>query len=103
MIEGRYHRGFSEERLAASKEPKVRKDDKGYYIMSLSEKSKVYFEDYYQFLELTYDKARAERSRMNEKLFTTSSENVETLSYYILSGQRRYCRSLDEDYYPFLH
>ena len=86
MIEGRFHRGFSPERLAASKEPKVRKDDKGYFIMSLSEKSKVYFDDYYKFLEKTYAKARAERSHLNEKLFTTPTENIETLSYYRARG-----------------
>lgn len=86
MLDSRYHRGFSEERLASTQEPKVRKDDKGYYIMSLSENTKVYFEDYYRFLEKTYSKAREERSRLNEKLFTTPPEKVETLSYYRAKG-----------------
>ena len=86
MLEGRYHRGFSQERLAASNEPKVHKDDKGYFIMSLSENTKVYFEDYYVFLEKTYAKASAERSRLNEKLFTTMSDKIETLSYYRARG-----------------
>ncbi|MEA2030272.1 MAG: hypothetical protein U9N55_01580 [candidate division Zixibacteria bacterium] len=86
MLDNRYHRGFSQERLAASNEPKVRKDDKGYFIMSLSENTKVYFEDYYLFLEKAYVKASTERSRLNEKLFTTSSEKLEMLSYYRARG-----------------
>ncbi|MBU8933316.1 MAG: hypothetical protein KOO62_04845 [candidate division Zixibacteria bacterium] len=86
MLDGRYHRGFSSERLKVANEPKVRKDDKGYFIMSLSENTKVYFEDYYAFLEKTYANARAERSSINEKLFTITSDKVETLSYYRARG-----------------
>ena len=86
MLDGRYHRGFSSDRLKAGNEPKVRKDDKGYFIMSLSENTKVYFDDYYAFLEKTYESARAERSNLNEKLFTITSDKIETLSYYRARG-----------------
>ena len=86
MLDNRYHRGFSNERLAARQEPRVRKDDGGYFLMSMSENTKVYFDDYYTFLERTYEKARAERSRLNEKLFTTPAENTDTVSYYRARG-----------------
>ena len=86
MLDGRYQRGFSPTRLASTQEPKVRKDDRGYFIMSLSENTKVYFEDFYKFLEMTYAKAQAERSSLTEKLQQTPLEKTETLSYYRAKG-----------------
>ncbi|MEW5993719.1 MAG: hypothetical protein AB1744_04900, partial [Candidatus Zixiibacteriota bacterium] len=86
MLDGRYKRGFSPERLAASREPKVRNDEMGYYIMSLSENTKVYFEDFYRFLELTYVKAAAEREILARKLRQTEPSHTETLSYYRARG-----------------
>lgn len=82
MLDGKFQRGFSNERLAGSHEPKVRKDDNGYYIMSLSENCKVYFEDYYAFLRQTYDKAKAERDATRVKLARTSKEHGETVAFY---------------------
>ena len=86
MLDGRYQRGFSSTRLASTQEPKVRKDDRGYFIMSLSENTKVYFEDFYKFLEMTYAKAQAESSSLTEKLQQTPLEKTETLSYYRAKG-----------------
>jgi hypothetical protein len=86
MLDGRYQRGFSLTRLASTREPKVRKDDKGHFIMSLSENVKVYFEDYYRFLEMTYAKAEAERCSLTEKLEQTAVEKTETHSYYRAKG-----------------
>jgi hypothetical protein len=86
MLDGRYQRGFSPTRLASTREPKVRKDDRGYFIMSLSENTKVYFEDYYKFLEVTYAKTKAERRSLTEKLQQTPLEKTETLSYYRAKG-----------------
>ena len=82
MLEGRYQRGFSNERLAASTDPRVRKDDKGFYTMSLSENTKVYFEDYYRFLELTYDNASRERDTVLLKLANTPETHEETTAFY---------------------
>ncbi|HOD65492.1 MAG TPA: hypothetical protein PLR32_05720 [candidate division Zixibacteria bacterium] len=86
MLDNRYRRGFSQERLAAIQEPRVRKDSRGYFLMSLSENTKVYFEDFYRFLERTYAKARAERSRLDERLFTTAPEQSELIAYYRARG-----------------
>lgn len=86
MLEGRYQRGFSTERLATNQEPKVRKDERGYYLMSLSENAKVYFEDFYSFLELTYQRALAERQALNDKIAVTAADSSETLSFYRAKG-----------------
>ena len=86
MLDNRYQRGFSTERLASTQEPRVRKDDKGFFLLSLSENTKVYFEDYYRFLEATYAKARAERSRLNEKLFTIPTDSSEAQAFYRAKG-----------------
>jgi hypothetical protein len=86
MLDGRYQRGFSPERLASTKEPKVRKDDQGYFIMSLSENTKVYFDDFYGFLELTYAKAKAEQQSLTKKLARTPQRSAEAIAYYRAKG-----------------
>ncbi|MBU0984040.1 MAG: hypothetical protein KKA42_09235 [candidate division Zixibacteria bacterium] len=86
MLDSRYQRGFSNERLSANQEPKVRSDEKGFYIMSLSENTKVYFEDFYGFLRATYDRAAAERKVLNQKIAETPTDRAETLAYYAARG-----------------
>ena len=82
MLEAKYHRGFSKDRLSTGTEPRVRHDEHGHYIMSLSENAKVYFDDYYRFLEETYHRALEERDRVEGKIFGTSPEQGETMAYY---------------------
>jgi hypothetical protein len=82
MLEQKYHRGFSPERLEQGNEPRVKKDDKGFYTLTLSEKAKVYFEDYYTFLEKTYVKASGEKVRVNAELNKLVSGHTETAAYY---------------------
>jgi len=86
MLDNRYYRGFSDERMTKTPEPRVRKDDNGFFLLSLSENTKVYFDDYYHFLEATYNKAKAERSRLNEKVFTTPADHTESLAYLRARG-----------------
>ncbi|MCK4302160.1 MAG: hypothetical protein KAW91_05275 [candidate division Zixibacteria bacterium] len=86
MLDGKFQRGFSPERLASTKEPRVRKDERGFFLMSLSENTKVYFEDFYRFLEATYSRAGAEREILNQKLAATKPEQVETIAYYRSRG-----------------
>jgi hypothetical protein len=81
MLDNKFQRGFSQERLASMKEPKVRKDENGYFIMSLSENSKVYFEDYYLFLRLVYDRAKAEKESLQHKIAMTSPKAEETRAF----------------------
>jgi hypothetical protein len=82
MLEGRYQRGFSQERLAGDNDPRVRKDEKGYYTMSLSENAKVYFDDFYRFLELTYENGVKERDVVLTKQSGTPETHEETLAFY---------------------
>ncbi len=82
MLENKFKRGFSEERLEAIPEPKVRRDARGFFILTLSENAKVYFEDYYRFLERTYDRALVERDRMIALIEAADPTATETLAYY---------------------
>ena len=82
MLDNRYQRGFTDERLEAVVEPRVRKDERGFYIMSLSENTKVYFEDFYRFLEATYQRATIEKEALLPKIQQTSDVNAETQAYY---------------------
>ena len=51
MIAVEMKRGFPESRFAKGVEPRVKRDDGGYYTYTLSENVKVYFDDFYSFLE----------------------------------------------------
>ena len=82
MLDGKFQRGFSPERLASGREPRVRKDEHGYYIMSLSENAKVYFEDYYLFLRTVYDRSKSEKEAIRQKLLATPVSHGETLAFY---------------------
>lgn len=86
MLDGQYERGFTSERLAATVEPRVRRDEGGYYLMTLSENVKVYFEDFYQFLELIHERCNDELRQLDDKINATPEDNIETLSYYRASA-----------------
>lgn len=75
-------RGFPQTRLENQREPKVKHDERGYFIMTLSENIKVYFEDYYQFLELIAGRCAAELAKLDHALATTPQDHVESLAYY---------------------
>ncbi len=82
MLDEKYQRGFTLEKLKSCAEPKVHKDAGGYYIYTLSENVKVYFDDYYLFLEKVYEKCRDEKAQIDEKLAGTQRQCAETVSYY---------------------
>jgi len=86
MLDGKFQRGFSNERLASTTEPKVREDEGGFYIMTLSENTKVYFEDFYSFLERVYNKASYERQALYAKIADTPVDRTETLAFYRARG-----------------
>ena len=86
MLDAKFQRGFTDDKLADAKEPRIRKDDVGYFLMSLSENSKVYFEDYYRFLEMVYVRCLEERARLDDRIAVTCSDSVETLAYYRARG-----------------
>jgi hypothetical protein len=82
MLDGKFQRGFTIEKLKNTAEPKVHHDSGGFYINTLSENVKVYFDDYYLFLERVYEKCEKEIAELEDKLTNTSTECAETTSYY---------------------
>jgi hypothetical protein len=75
-------RGFPANRLDGPREPKVKKDDRGFYIMTLSENIKVYFEDYYQLLELLASRCAAELEHVSAAMASCPDNHPESMSYY---------------------
>lgn len=82
MLAQNYRRGFSEEKLKSMPEPRVKYDEGGFYIMTISENEKVYFGEFYSFLEQTYDKCMADLARIEQRLTEYSNEWTETVAYY---------------------
>ncbi len=75
-------RGFSNEKLKRTREPKVKKDDGGYHIFTVNEGIKVYFEDFYNFLEQIEERALNELSDLREKMEACDPQCEETRAYY---------------------
>ncbi len=87
MLDTKYQRGFSANRLTERPEPRVQHDQRGHYVMSLSENTKVYLDDFYRFLETTYSRAKAERLALDEKIGRLNGDDYgETLAYYRAKG-----------------
>lgn len=87
MLDAKFRRGFSTDRLIERPEPRVQKDDRGHYVMSLSENTKVYLDDFYRFLESTYNRAKAERLMLDDKITRLNGDDYgETLAYYRARG-----------------
>ena len=83
MLGQNYKRGFTTEKLKTALEPLVKYDEGGFYIMTISENVKVYFEDYYRFLEKYYDKCMGELERVEKKLQEFGPEWSETRAFFI--------------------
>ena len=82
MLTNGMKRGFPKERLKKIKEPKVHNDEGGYYIFTINENAKVYFEDFYTFLEKAEKRCLEEKKRIQEKMTECDPQKMETLSYY---------------------
>jgi hypothetical protein len=82
MMDNKFKPGFDSKRLESIAEPKVHKDESGYYIFTLSENVKVYFDDYYTFLEKIYERCSEELNDIENKIGETTKENIETVSFY---------------------
>ncbi len=82
MLENKFKRGFTTEKLEAVSEAKVHHDSDGYYINTLSENVKVYFEDYYLFLEKVYNRCSIQLEKIDQKISSTDGGRTETLSFY---------------------
>ncbi len=73
--------GFSDDKLKKIKDPKIGRDDSGYYIYTTNENVKVYFGDYYGFLEKTEIKAQKALADLRKKIKECPVDYEETLSY----------------------
>jgi len=82
MLSNGIKRGFPKERLKKIKEPKVHKDEGGFFIFTINENVKVYFEDFYTFLEKAEKRCLEEKRQLEEKLSNCDPQKTETLSYY---------------------
>ncbi len=82
MLSNGIKRGFPPERLKRIKEPKVHKDEGGYYIYTINENAKVYFEDYYKFLKSVEKRCLKEKEDLEKKIGECDSERLESLSYF---------------------
>lgn len=75
-------RGFPKERLEQISEPKLKQDENGCYIVSLSEGVKVYIEDYYSFLEELWDKTIPLYREVQKQLSDTPEDSLEAKAFY---------------------
>jgi hypothetical protein len=75
-------RGFPEEWLKKQKEPKIKKDERGYFLYTVNENTKVYFEDFYNFLEKAERRCLGEMKNLREKISQCDPQRAETLAYY---------------------
>jgi hypothetical protein len=75
-------RGFSEEKLRKISEPKVKKDAAGYYLYTVNEGVKVYFEDFYTFLEEVEGRSLRELKELKKKTERCDPKCEETRAYY---------------------
>lgn len=82
MLENKFKRGFTTEKLESAPEARVQKDSEGFYINTLSENVKVYFDDYYMFLEKVYERCSLQIEQIEKKISETESDRTETLSFY---------------------
>ena len=74
-------RGFSEEKLRKTREPMVKKDTEGYYLYTVNEGAKVYFDNFYAFLEGVERRSLKELQRLKEKIDRCDEKCEETRAY----------------------
>ena len=81
MVATDMKRGFAANRFETSVEPRVKKDDGGFYLYTLSENVKVYFDDYYAFLEQVESRALADLADVKSKQSELGAHDHELAAY----------------------
>ena len=81
MLTNGIRRGLPEDKLKSVKDPKIGKDERGSYIYTTNENVKIYFDDYYEFLERTEAKAQRELAGLRQKIAECPDSHEETLAY----------------------
>jgi hypothetical protein len=92
-------RGFPTKQLTGRSEPRVKQDEGGHFVYTISENIKVYFDDYYEFLEGVEARALTDLQQVTEKLATTSADEAELTAY--LFAHRGILRVLISTIYDF--
>ena len=92
-------RGFPAKRLNGQVEPRVKRDQGGHYIYTVSENIKVYFEDYYQFLEQVESRALTDLQDVKAKLAALNGDEEEMTAY--LSARRAILKVLLKTLHDF--
>ena len=82
MLTNGLEKGFTDYNLPLIKNPKVGHDKLGWYIYTFSENSKVYFDNYYRFLENTEIKALKEIKDLEKNIVDTPDQNDESRAFY---------------------
>jgi hypothetical protein len=75
-------RGFSTERLRKIKDPRVKRDQGGFYLHTVNENVKIYFEEFYAFLEKVEENCLDELRDLREKMLSCEKKMQETQAYY---------------------
>lgn len=82
MLANGLERGFAEKNLRLINNPKVGQDKIGWYIYTSSENIKVYFDQFYRFLELTELKCLRDIKDLEQKISSLDSSHEESLAFY---------------------
>jgi len=82
MLTNGLEKGFSDRNLRLINNPKVAQDKLGWYIYTASENIKVYFDNYYRFLEITEIKCLRELKELESKIAQTAPDHEEALAFY---------------------
>jgi hypothetical protein len=82
MLSNGLERGFTETNLPLIKSPKVGRDKIGWYVFTTSENVKVYFDNYYRFLETTEATCLKELKQLQARIGSTPDDHQETQAYY---------------------
>jgi len=99
MLSTEITRGFPTERLSNQIEPRVKQDEGGHFIFTVSENIKVYFEDYYHFLEEVESRALTDLRDVKDKLAALGEDEAELTAY--LFARRAILKILLRTIYDF--
>jgi hypothetical protein len=99
MIAAEIKRGFPESRFTKSVEPRVKHDEGGYYTYTLSENVKVYFDDFYSFLEHVEEHAQADLNDVKAKQADLKEYQQELRAF--LYAKRKILETLLKTVYDF--
>ena len=92
-------RGFPTKHLSGRSEPRVKQDEGGHFVYTVSENIKVYFDDYYEFLEGVEARALADLQQVKDKMAATGDEETELTAY--LFARRAILKVLISTLYDF--